>query len=204
MFGQRASGRMAVLAARVAVQHLALFAQDRGVGGRLAHAQLALGNYVPQLAVPVDNVPHGPVLGQVVGAVVVEVDRLAARRARQGVRAGRDRRERQAAHVRRARVAVWPAVAHHAAVRLAQDGQLVRLRMVVAGRVRIVAGRRGGGGCGDAAAAAVAAAATAAAAAGRRVAAVLLRYGRFQRPLRVHGAIQAHGVVTRQQNRVVE
>lgn len=135
------------------------------------------------------------------GAVVVEVDRLAARRARQGVRTGRDRRERQATHVRRARIAVWPAVAHHAAICLAQDGQLVRLRVVVAGRVRLVGGRRG---CGDAAAAAVATAATAAAAAGRRVAAVLLRYGRFKRPLRVHGAIQAHGVVTRQQNGVVE
>lgn len=196
VFGQRASGRMAVLAARVAVQHLALFAQDRGVGGRLAHAQLALGNDVPELAVPVDYVPHGPVLGQVVGAVVVEVDGLAARRTRQGVRAGRDRRERQAAHVRRARVAVGPAVAHHATVRLAQNGQLVRLRVMVAGRVRLADGRRVAGS--DAAAATVAAATTAAAAAGRRVAAVLLRYGRFQRPLRVHGTVQAHGVVTRQ------
>lgn len=194
VLGQRAPGRMAVLAARVTVQDLALFAQHRGVRGRLAHAQLALGHDVPQLAVPVDDVPHGTVLGQVVRAVVVEVDGLAARRTGQRVRAGGRGREHQPVHVWRAHVTVGPAVAHHAAVRLAQYGQLVRLRMVQVGRVRLGADRRRG--CGRGAAAATAS---------RRVAAVLLRTGRrVQRPLRVHRAVQAHGVVARQQHRVVE
>lgn len=182
VFGQRASGRMAVLAARVTVQDLALFAQHRSVRGRVAFAQLALGNDVPEFAVPVHNVPHRPVLGQVVRAVVVEVDGLLAGRARQRIRTGRDRREHDAADVRCAHIAVRPAVAHHAAVGLAEYGQFVRLRMIV-GRVRL-------GG---------------AAAAGRRIAAVLLRCrGLFQRPLYVHGAVQAQGMVARQQHRVVE
>lgn len=138
---------------------------------------------MPELTVTVDNVPHRPVLGQVVRAIVIEVDGLLTGRTRQRIRTGHDRRERDAAHVGRAQVAVRPAVAHHAAVRLAEDGQLVRLRMVV-GRVRL--------GC--------------AAAAGSRVSAVLLLLlaGRLQRPLRVDRTVKAQCMVARQQHRIVE
>jgi len=185
VLGQRAPGRMAVVAARVTVQHLALLAQHGGVGCRFAFAQLALGNDVPELAIAVDDVPHRPVLGQVVRAVVVEVHGLPASRTRQRIRAGHDRWERDDASADvagRAQVAVRPAVAHHAAVRLAEYGQLVRLWMAAVGRVRL--GR--------------------AATAGRRVTAVLLRRGRLQRPLRVHRTVQAQSMVARQQHRVVE
>lgn len=131
MFGQRAPGRMTVLAARIAVHDLALFTEDRSVGGRFAYAQLALGHDISELAVPINDVAHGPVFRQVVRAVVIKVHGLLAGRTRQRVRAGRDRREHHAVDVRRAHVAVGPAVAHHTAVRLAQYGQLVRLRMAV-------------------------------------------------------------------------
>jgi len=137
VLGQRTPGRMAVVAARVAVQHLALLAQHGGVGCGFALAQLALGDDVPELAITVHDVPHGPVLWQVVRTVVVKVHGLPAGRTGQRIRAGHDRWERDDASadvVGRAQVAVRPAVAHHAAVRLAEYGQLVRLRMAV-GRV---------------------------------------------------------------------
>lgn len=183
VLGQRTAGRMAALAALVTIQHLALFAQHRGVGSRLAHAQLALRHNLPELTVPVDDVPHGPVLRQVVGAVLVEVHGLLAGRTRQRIRAGCDRRKRgttddATADVRRAHIAVGPAVAHHAAVGLAEDGQLVRLRMAAVGRRVRVGG--------------------ATAAAGRRAAAVFLRRRRFQGTLSVHRAVQAQGMVARQ------
>lgn len=80
MFGQWSSRRMTVLPARVAVQDLTLFAKHSGVGGRFTFAQLTLGHNVPELTITVDDVAHGGVLGQVVGAVVVEVDDLLAGR----------------------------------------------------------------------------------------------------------------------------
>jgi len=172
VLGQRASGRMTVVAARVAVQHLALLAQHGSIGGRFALAQLTLGHNVPELAVTVDDVSHRPVLWQIVRAIVIKVHGLPASRTRQRIRAGHDRRERNdtATDVAgRAQVTIRPAVAHHAAVRLAEYGQLVRLRMAVGRRVRL--------GC--------------ATAAGSRVAAVLLRCGRLQRPLCVHRTVQA-------------
>jgi len=133
VLGQRASGRMTVVTTRVTVQHLALLAQHGSVGCRFAFTQLALGNDVPELAITVHDVPHRPVLWQVVRAVVVKVHGLPTGRTRQRIRAGHDRWERDASTdvVGRAQVAVRPAVAYHAAVRLAEYGQLVRFWMAV-------------------------------------------------------------------------
>lgn len=184
VLGQRAPGRMTVVTARVTVQHFALLAQHGSICGWFAFAKLTLGHNVPELAVTVNDVSHRPVLWQVVRAIVVEVHGLPAGRTRQRIRASHDRRERDDAAtdvVGRAQVAVRPAIAHHAAVRLAKYGQLVRLRMAV-GSVRL--------GC--------------ATTAGSRVSAVLLRCGRLQRSLCVHRTVKAQRMVARQQHRIVE
>lgn len=111
--------------------------------------------------------------------VIVKVDGFLAGRTRQGIRTGSDRGKHNTIDVWCTYVTVWPAVAHHTAVGLAEYGQFVRLRMII-GRVRLVA------------------------AAGRRVAAVLLWSSRLQRTLHVHGAVKAQGMVARQQHWVVE
>jgi len=88
---------------------------------------------------------HRPILGQVVGAALVKVDRLLADGARQAQgAAGR----REAAVARRADVASRSrtggrAAADHAGIGLRQDGQFVGF-LVGAGRVRRVGGGLGG------------------------------------------------------------
>jgi len=83
VFGQRAPGRMTIVAARVTIQHLALLAQHGSISCRFAFAQLALGNDVSELAITVHNIPHRSVLWQVVRTVVVKVHGLPAGRTRQ-------------------------------------------------------------------------------------------------------------------------
>lgn len=126
VLGQRSSGRVAGLAAGLTVQHLTLFTHHGRLVGRLVLAHLTLEGEITQLAVAVDDVLHHPVLGQVVGAVFVEVHHLAANGTGEAQCRGEE------LPVGGAHVAVGPGGAHHPAVRFAEDRQFVAL-LVVAG-----------------------------------------------------------------------
>jgi len=82
VLGEGAARRVAALAARVAVPHVALFALDRSLARRLLGAQLArhalreLELQTLRIAVFLHDVEHRPVFGQVVGAVLVKVHHL--------------------------------------------------------------------------------------------------------------------------------
>lgn len=121
--------------------YLALLARDGRVA-RLSLTHLALHPRVARLLILVDDVLHGPILGQIVGTALVEVDRLLANGAREAEGAAR---RRETAIARGADVATRPwagrrAAAHHAGVGLRQDRQFVGF-LVGAGRVRRVDGR---------------------------------------------------------------
>lgn len=155
VFGERAPRRMTGVPARVAVGDLALFAGDGRVPRRHRLAQLTLEGEVPRRTVPLHHGLHHPVLGQVVGARLVEIDRLTADRAREG-----EGCRKEDAVARRAHVTARPGGAHDAAVRLAEDGHLVAL-LVIADAASSDAAAAAGAAA--AAAAGVAAAAAAAA-----------------------------------------
>lgn len=82
VLGEGAARRVATLAARVAVPNVALFTLDRGLARRLLGAQLArhalreLELQTLRVAVLLHDVVHRPVLGQVVGAILIEVHHL--------------------------------------------------------------------------------------------------------------------------------
>ena len=131
---------MAVLSAAIAVENLTLLAKN----GRLLLAwlfgtQLARRTAgrrcgaVGRLGELFDDRLHGPVARQVLGPVLVKVDDFVARCdwTTQRYRSGRCCRSCCRMDVT-ARPAAAAAAHHHSAVRLAQNGQLIRIVAVVA------------------------------------------------------------------------
>lgn len=120
--------------------NLALLARDGRVA-RLPFAHLASQSRVPRLLVLVDDVLHRAVLGQIVGAALVEVNGLLADRAREAESTAgwRETAVSRGADIAARSRARRRAAANHAGVRLRQDRQLVGL-LIGAGRVGGVGG----------------------------------------------------------------
>ena len=126
-------GRVVFVPAALAVEHLALGAHHRGLGRLRALAFVALGLELLAVVVLVHDGLQGAVARQGQGSAVLQEDEALAHHASYGPRAGLQGLDEDVGHARRSDVGRGSAVADHAAVRLADDAQLVDVREVQEG-----------------------------------------------------------------------